>query len=635
MLSPNEVLKKYWGFDHLRKPQQEAVDFVLEEKDVICLLPTGGGKSMCFQIPAMMKEGICLVISPLISLMQDQVKSLQEKGIKAMALSGKHSFRDLTRKLDNCLYGNYKFLYLSPERLQHELVLEYIRELKISLIAIDEAHCISEWGHDFRPAYRDIKILRELQPNVSFIALTATATKDVLKDIQENLELENAELVKISFARSNIALTVKKTEDKNYELQKFLSQNPGVSIVYVRNRRLTLNLSAFLNHAEISAEAFHGGMNSEQKKKLLADWQSEKFSTMVATNAFGMGIDKANVKNVIHYHIPDSLEAYYQEVGRAGRNGMESDAVLLYENSDILHLKDQFLKNAPTAESTKFIYKKLNSYFSIAYGEGLETEYNFSLLDFCHTYKLNVYLVYNTLQLLDRMEVLKLSKEFHQRTELFFKIPNRELYSFLNQNTYFQPLIHSLLRLYGGFFTYKTTVDLKSLEYKTGFSRSEINNQLKKLAELEIIDLTLADQDSTLIFLVPREDDFTVNPLSPYIKQHYTNKKRKIDEVIRFVENKSICKLRMLLDYFGENRKENCGKCSYCLQKEKKTSRGNYVLIIEKIVEELKNNKERDIKTLVKILHYKEEDILYCLRQLLDTQQVLRTEKNTYILNRN
>lgn len=632
MLSPNEVLKKYWGYEELRVPQQKAVDFILNRQDVITLLPTGGGKSICFQVPAMMMKGICIVISPLISLMQDQVKTLKEKGIKAMSLSGPTPYKELTRKLDNCLYGNYKFLYLSPERLQQEIVLEYIREMNVNLIAIDEAHCISEWGHDFRPAYRDIHILKEIQPEVPWIALTATATKNVLKDIRENLGLKNSELVKISFARNNIALRIKKTEDKNYELQKFLIQNPGVSIVYVRSRKLTLSLSNFLSHSGVLAKAYHGGMNADQKKVLLDDWQSEKFSTMVATNAFGMGIDKANVKNVVHYHIPDSLEAYYQEVGRAGRNGMDSNAILLYDSSDILNLKDQFLKNAPTPENTKYIYKKLNSYFSIAYGEGTERELNFSLLDFSHTYKVNTYLTYNVLQLLDRLEILKLSREFHQRTELFFKIPNQELYSFLDQNRYFQPLIHSILRLYGGFFNYKTEIDLKLIEQKTALSRSTIHQQLEQLAALEIIDLTLADQDSTILFLVPREDDFTINPLAPYIKKHYLNKKKKIDEVIRFVENDSICKMRLLLDYFGENYRKDCGICSNCLKKRRKNRQSHYIELIPEILSLLNQHQEMDIKNLITHLPYEEEDIIYCLRQLLDTHQVVRTAKNTFIL---
>ncbi len=634
MLSPNEVLQKYWGFKSLRPAQQKAVNYVLQGQDVITLMPTGGGKSVCFQVPSLMKNGICIVISPLISLMQDQVNSLKEKNIRAISISGPTSYRELTRKLDNCLYGGYKFLYLSPERLQQNLVQEYIQEMNVNLIAIDEAHCISEWGHDFRPAYREIKILKELQPEVPFIALTATATPKVLQDIQENLALENAKLVKMSFARENIALQVKKTEDKNYELQKFLTKNPGVSIIYVRSRKLTLNLKEFLLHHNISAEAYHGGMNTEQKDKLLKNWQEESFKVMVATNAFGMGIDKANVKNVIHYQIPDSLENYYQEVGRAGRNGQESNALLVYENSDLLRLKDQFLKNAPTPESTKFIYKKLNSYFSIAYGEGIEQSYNFSFLDFCHTYKLNTYLTYNVLQFLDQLEVLKLSKEFHQRTELFFKIPNRELHAFLDQQPYFKNLIHTLLRNQGGYFNYKSVVNLKQLESKSGIPRSSINAQLKKLEDLEIITLTLADQDSTIEFLVPREDDFTINPLIPYIKKYYKNKKYKIDKIISFVENDTTCKLIQLLAYFGENQQEKCGKCSVCLAEKNKFDffNQNYTPIQKAIVDCLKEEKELNSREITFRLDYSEEEILYVIREMLDQKQLIKTKRNTYIL---
>lgn len=637
MLSPNEVLKKYWGYDGLRPAQEEAVRSTLAKKDVIALLPTGAGKSICFQLPALMNSGICIVISPLISLMQDQVETLRNRNIKAMSLSGSMPFKELTRKLDNCLYGNFKFLYLSPERLQQEIVTEYIREMNVNLIAIDEAHCISEWGHDFRPTYREINILRELQPDVPFIAVTATATEKVLQDIKENLALEKATLVKKSFARPNISLKIHKTDDKNYEIQKFLKKNPGVSIVYVRSRKLTVNLKNFLNHHDISAAAFHGGMNSNQKKKLLNDWQTEKFKVMVATNAFGMGIDKANVKNVIHYHLPDSLESYYQEAGRAGRNGQESNAFLVYDNADILKLKDQFLKNAPTPKTTKFVYKKLNAYFSIAYGEGVEEEYNFNFLDFCHTYNLNTYLTYNVLQFLDRLEILKLSREFKQRTEIFFKIPNRELYTFLDTNRHFQRLTSTLLRMQGGFFTYKTTIDLKTLEVKAGMSRKEINQQLKKLAELEVIDLTLADQDSTVEFLVPREDDFTINPLVPYIKQYYKNKKYKIDEVIYYVEDNTTCKVVLLLNYFGENRTVNCQKCSVCLAKEKQTQYTNsmYQQVQEALDLCLQEQGEMDTKQLMIHLKYEEEYILFVLKQMLDNNQVLRTPRNTYILKSN
>lgn len=635
MNTPNEILKRYWGHSSLRPAQKKTVEYILNRKDVICLLPTGGGKSICFQVPALLqKEGICIVISPLISLMQDQVENLKRKGIKAMMLAGHISFKDLMIQLDNCMYGGYKFLYLSPERLQNELVQERIQQMNVNLVAIDEAHCISEWGHDFRPAYRGIAVLKELLPEVNFIALTATATERVLKDISENLELTQAKIVKLSFERKNISLLVKKSEDKNYELQKFLHKNHGVSIVYVRSRQLTQQLCKFLKSHQISAKAYHGGMTIEQKQRLLKEWQSEQFEVMVATNAFGMGIDKANVRSVIHFHLPDSLESYYQEVGRAGRDNRASKAFLIYNNADILKLKTQFLTNSPNPENLKTIYKKLNSYFSIAYGEGQEEQFNFNFLDFCNTYSFNTYLTYNVLQLLDRLDVISLSNEFHQRTELFFKISHVALDIFLNKNRHFQNLIHSLLRMQGGFFDYKTTINLKILQNKTGLNQSKINSLLKNLEQLDVIDLTLADQDSTIEFLVPREDHLTINPLVPYIKQSYKNKKTKINAVINFIENQEKCRVIQLLSYFDEEKQEDCGHCSVCLSKKRheKAASEDLKNIRQAIVKKLQEN-EFSSKQLVEELNFTEEHVLFVIKRMLDLNEIKISEGNTYFLS--
>lgn len=627
MLTPNELLNKYWGHKKLRPAQSTAIQHCLDKEDVIALLPTGGGKSICFQIPALLNEGICVVVSPLISLMQDQVKSLENKGIKAMMLAGSLSFQDLDRLLDNCVYGNYKFLYLSPERLKQNLVQSRLAQMNINLFAIDEAHCVSKWGHDFRPAYRDISILRKIKPQVPFMALTATATPKVLSDISENLELENAKLVKISFERTNISIAVQKENNKNFVLEQFFTKNPDVSIIYVRSRKKTIQLSKFLNQHQISAEAYHGGMSTEVKRDLLQRWQREDFQVMVATNAFGMGIDKANVRNVVHYDLPDSLESYYQEIGRAGRDGRASKALLLYNNADILKLKDQFLKNAPTPKSVKYIYKKLNAYFSIAYGEGLEVQYNFNFLEFCHTYNLNTYLTYNVLQFLDRLGVLSLSKQFHQRTEIYFKVSNKHLFTFLNDNPIFKNLIQTILRLYGGISEHKTAVNIRLLESRTGLNRLQINALLKKLEKLDVIELNIADQDSNIIFLIPREDDRTINPFVPYIEQYYNNKKDKVDRIINFIENENTCKVIQLLKYFGEKRKEDCGKCSVCVQKNRSSSHKEYKQIQTEILNVLKEE-EKNSKEIVLALDYSEENILFVLRRLLDYQIIERTKTN-------
>lgn len=633
MRDPNEVLRKYWGHDRLRPAQEKAITSVLNGKDTIALLPTGGGKSICFQIPALLSHGICIVVSPLISLMQDQVQHLKEKGVKAMMLGGHLSFYELIHKLDQCQYGNYKFLYLSPERLQQEVVQDRIRDLNVNLIAIDEAHCISEWGHDFRPAYREIPVLKELQPHIPMIALTATATAPVLQDIQENLGLQEAELVKLSFERKNIALLIHKSQNKIHDLERFLKANPGVAIIYVRSRKLTLKLRSVLQKLDLPAEAYHGGMTAVKKKQLLDSWQEEEFEIMVATNAFGMGIDKNNVRNVIHYHLPDTLESYYQEIGRAGRDGKEAKALVLYDDDDIIRLKDQFLKNAPTPEKTKFIYKKLNNYFSVAYGEGQNTAHNFNFSDFCQTYALNPYLTYNVFQFLDRMSVISLSQEFHQRTEIYFRIPNRNLYSFIEENPRFRILIHALLRSQGGFFSYKTPIDLYLLQNKTGMSKHSLNGLLKKLQALEVIDLTLADQDSTIEFLVPREDNFTINPLVPFIEKYHRNKKEKIEKVIHYIKQEVQCKRTYLLAYFDEVKKEDCGKCSYCKHKAHAGSKksASYFLEIRKQIYASLSQNEQDSQELASRLSFDEEDVLYVLQRMLDKEEVVRTPSNRYV----
>ncbi len=634
MHSANEILNHFWGHKQLRPAQAEVITHLQNQRDVIALLPTGGGKSICFQVPTLQHNGLCLVISPLISLMQDQVKNLNKRGIKAMMLGGAIPYSELMRLLDNCQYGNYKFIYLSPERLLQDMIKNRLQNLPISLIAIDEAHCISEWGHDFRPAYRELGLLKEFFPQTPFIALTATATAEVIADIKTNLFLEDAAIVQQSFARTNIDLQVKYSEDKNFELQQFLHLHPGVSIVYVRSRKLTSNLAAFLNHHGITAKAFHGGMATDTKEQLLQQWQAEEFQTMVATNAFGMGIDKANVRNVIHYQLPDSLESYYQEVGRAGRDGEASQTLLVYDKSDILRLKEQFLQNAPTIAKTKLVYKKLNAYFSIAYGEGQETEHNFNFLDFCQTYKLNTYSTYNVLQFLDNLGIISLAKEFTQRTALYFKISQHELLNFIRTHLEFKELIQVLLRLQGGFFDFKTEMNLRQLQQKTGYSRSKVNHQLRKLESLEIIELTLADQDTTVLFLVPREDDKTINAYSKFIEQFYRNKKYRVDQVIRFLTDTETCKMRQLLAYFGEESTKDCGSCSVCGAKAAHSNSKRKTLnLIYKAVKQLLENDSLSSKEIVTRLDYSEEMILYVLQTMLDRGDIILTNQKTYGLN--
>ena len=416
MKTPIDILKAYWRYNSFRPLQEEIIQSVLENKNTFALLPTGGGKSICYQIPALLKEGICVVISPLVALMHDQANRLKSMGIKTSVLSGGISYKDLDIMLDNCIYGNFKFLFLSPERLQQELVRERLKKMTLSLIAIDEAHCISQWGNDFRPAYKNIGFLRDNFPKTPVLALTATATQEVINDTIHELNLEDHSLFKGSFFRENLAYSVRKEEDKLYHIKLLLKTLNGNAIIYVRNRKATQNLSAALNSFGFKATFFHGGLPTLEKTKKLDDWTHERTPIMVATTAFGMGIDKANVRLVIHINLPESLESYYQEAGRAGRDNKSSNAIIIYNEQDKINLKNQFIKTLPKVEFLKVLYRKLSSFFQISYGEGAFTTHQFNFNAFCLHYNFNPTLVFNGINTLDRMGVLKLSQQFGQTT---------------------------------------------------------------------------------------------------------------------------------------------------------------------------------------------------------------------------
>jgi len=438
-----KILEKYWGFPQFRQQQFEVIEAILNKKDTLTLFPTGGGKSICFQVPALLKEGICVVVSPLISLMEDQVNSLQQKNIKAMAITGGISYADLDRKLDNCIFGNYKFLYLSPERLQQELVRERLKQMNVNLIAVDEAHCISQWGHDFRPAYRNIAQIRELLPEVNIAAFTATATKDVIKDICIQLQFTEANIHQKSFERSNLTYDIVKTEDKFFRLTQIL-QNES-AIIYVRSRNATQEISEFLNKNGITAAAYHGGMKKEDKSSKFEKWLNNKINVMVATTAFGMGIDKPDVRSVIHIDLPESMESYFQEAGRAGRDNEPAKAIILTNEGDIPVLKNQFLNNLASVEDVKFVYRKLNAYFRIAFGDGENTEYDFNFASFCNQYKLNSLKTYNALQLMDRCSILRLTQNYQKKTEIRILLSGNHLDNYLDENPRYANIVRTNL----------------------------------------------------------------------------------------------------------------------------------------------------------------------------------------------
>lgn len=623
------ILKKYWNHDSFRPAQWSIISDVLAKKDVIALLPTGGGKSVCFQIPALMQDGICIVVSPLIALMEDQINTLQNKNIKAMAITSGISYQELDQKLDNCIYGNYKFLYLSPERLQQELVQQRIKLMNVNLIAVDEAHCISQWGHDFRPAYRNILSLRELQTETPIIALTATATPPVVRDMVEELNLEEPAIHRNSFFRENLSYNVIRTEDKFHKITRLLQNKEDTAIIYVRNRNATIEISEFLNKLGYKAGAYHGGLKMETRAKRLQDWMQNHINIMVATTAFGMGIDKPDVRQVIHLNLPESIESYFQEAGRAGRDGQPATSTIITNDSDIPVLRNQFLVNLPDANDAKFIYKKLNSYFRIAYGEGENETFNFNFSKFCEQYALNASKTYNTLQLLDRCSVLKLSQQFRKKTEIQFIISGNQVSNFINDNIKYEVLVKALLRTYGGIFENAAAVNLSAICKKAGIAENAAVEMLEQLEKGEIISFNYAQQDTSITFLVPREDDSTINPLIQYIKLQNTSKKEKIEAILSYIVNDKECRSKQLLKYFGEEEVADCGICSVCTTKTSDLSRDEMNEIYKKIMRLIKDG-ERDSRYLVDNIGHQEAHILWVLRLLTERKIISRSQTNKY-----
>ena len=630
MNHPINILERYWTFTSFRPLQEDIINSVLEGEDTFALLPTGGGKSLCFQVPALVKEGICIVISPLIALMKDQVQALQNKGIKAMALTSGISYKELDTRLDNCIYGNYKFLYLSPERLQQDIVQDRIRQMNVNLIAVDEAHCISQWGNDFRPSYNNIIKLRQLQPTVNIIALTATATPNVVDDIIRALDFINPKVFKQSFLRPNLAYMTFAEDDKRFRLKAILTKNKASSIVYVRNRKATQDISNFLENSGFTATYYHGGLSNTEKDKAIESWMNNQKQVMVATNAFGMGIDKPDVKTVIHLNLPESLESYFQEAGRAGRDGNKAYAVILKNKSDDLLVENQFLKVLPNVDFIKLVYRKLSSYFQVPYGEGQEQTFDFNFNKFCKTYGFNTLLAYNAILLLDRTSIITLSKQFNNRTTVLFTVTNNALFSYLETHPDISIIVKSILRTYGGAFEQETKINTTLMAEKANTNEDKIIKVLTRLEKAEIITLKYSKTDAQITYLMPREDDKTINRISKVIKQQNALKQKQVLSVLEYSNNNDICKSVQLLSYFEETEISDCGVCSVCITRKpsKKLDSG---AIKKEIIQALEHG-ELTSRALFKQLPFSEENINAQLRELLEHNIISVTDTNTYKL---
>lgn len=631
MAQPIELLRKYWKHTQFRDPQEAIINNVLQGKDTFALLPTGGGKSICFQIPAISMPGICIVISPLIALIEDQVSNLSKIGIKATAIVGNNSIEDINITLDNCLYGGYKFLYIAPERLQQEWFLERLQKLPVNSIAIDEAHCVSQWGHDFRPAYLNIAKLKSLFPDKPFIALTASANKRTQQDIIDLLQLEKPKLFEKSFARQNLYYGVYQVENKEQTIFKILTKNPAPTIIYARNRRECQFFSTKLNQNNFKSTFFHGGLTTSEKKKRLQLWLDEETPIIVATNAFGMGIDKENVRNVIHIQIPENIENYYQEAGRAGRDGAKAFTTLLIGPQDIQQNNKLFSDALFDKEYLKLVYKKLNSFLKIAYGEGYNTQHSFNFNAFCNQYKLPLKKTFNALQFLDRQGIIKFSQNFGSKTHLQFITSSSRLLDYASTNESEETLMLFLVRNYPGISEYKTALNLEYVSKRTAIDIDLIRKTLSDWQEKELCIYEPEDNDISLVFYEIREDDRTLYRTFPYLKQQNILKQNQFQAMVFYVENTDICKNKIILNYFDEKTEDDCGICSTCISKKNNTNK-NAIIDLSKQILSLIAHTELSVSEIEQHTNEKTQHIVSAIQLLLEANKIKPNEKNQYTI---
>ncbi len=567
----SRILKQYWGYDRFRGIQEDIIDSISKNKDTLGLMPTGGGKSITFQVPALAKEGMCLVITPLIALMKDQVQNLKKRGIKALAIYSGMSRQDIIITLENCIFGNYKFLYISPERLDTEIFRTKLRKMHISMITVDESHCISQWGYDFRPAYLKIAEIRELLPDVPVLALTATATPEVVKDIQARLHFRHKNVFRMSFERNNLAYIVRKTENKTAELLHILRSMPGSAIVYVRNRRRTKEITELLNNEHLTADFYHAGLDDATKDIRQHRWQSGESRVMVATNAFGMGIDKPDVRIVIHMDLPDSIEAYFQEAGRAGRDGQKAYAVILYAKSDKTTLHKRIPDTFPEKEYIRDVYEHLQYYYQMAMGDGLDCVREFNIEDFCRKFKYFPVPVDSALRILTQAGYLEYTAEQDSTSRILFTIRRDELYRLREMGEDMDRLIQAVLRSYTGVFTDYTYINEDSLAIRTGLTRRQIYEMLVHLAKLRIVSYIPHKKTPYIIYTRERVKAQRIH-ISPEVYEHRKARyETRINAMLDYVTNDTVCRSRMLLDYFGERNEHNCGQCDTCISLRSKS----------------------------------------------------------------
>ena len=614
-----EILKQYWGYDSFRDLQEEIITSIGEGKDTLGLMPTGGGKSITFQVPALAQEGICIVITPLIALMKDQVQNLRKREIKALAIYSGMTRQEILTALENCIFGNYKFLYISPERLDTEIFRTKLRSMKVSMITVDESHCISQWGYDFRPAYLKIAEIRELLPEVPVLALTATATPEVVTDIQARLKFREGNVFRMSFERKNLAYIVRKTDNKTKELLYILQRISGSAIIYVRNRRRTKEITELLMNEGITADFYHAGLDNAVKDLRQKRWQSGEVRVMVATNAFGMGIDKPDVRIVLHLDLPDSPEAYFQEAGRAGRDGEKAYAVILYSKSDKTTLHKRVVDTFPDKEYILNVYEHLQYYYQMAMGDGFQCIREFNLEEFCRKFKYFPVPVDSALKILTQAGYLEYTDEQDNSSRILFTIRRDELYKLREMGKEAEALVQSILRSYTGVFTDYAYISEESLAVRTGLTRQQIYNILVTLTKRRIVDYIPRKKTPYIIYTRERlELRFLHIPPSVY-EERKARYEARIKAMEEYVTTENICRSRMLLRYFGEKNEHNCGQCDVCLSKRAtdNLSEESYEEVKRQILDLLSHSPLTPAETADQIKAEK-EDIGQVIRYLLD-----------------
>ena len=634
MSTSHEILNKYWGFSSFRPLQEDIINSVLLGKDCLALLPTGGGKSICFQVPALMMDGICIVVSPLIALMKDQVENLTSRGIKAISINSSMHRQEIDIALDNCVHGNIKFLYLSPERLETEIVKARLLKMKICLVAIDESHCISQWGYDFRPSYLKLAELRELLPTVPFLALTATANKEVVIDIQKKLLFKKQNVFQKSYERTNIAYAVLNVDDKLARLLKIANNIQGSGIVYVRNRKKTKDIANYLISHRISADFYHAGLDTKTRDQKQNDWINNKTRIIVCTNAFGMGIDKPDVRFVVHMDITDSIEAYFQEAGRAGRDERKAYAVMLFNSSDKLELQHNVEMGFPDIEEIKKIYQALANYYQIATGAGVGVKFDFDLSSFCDAYKLQAITTHNCLKFIEREGFIALSDSFFQPARFKMAMNREDLYKFQITNESYDLFIKLLLRSYSGIFDNFVKINEYDLARKANLSLENLIKRLNYLHQHQVITYFPHTELPQLTFTHERIDAKEIR----ISKENYfllmKRSTEKMEAIIAYAESSHKCRSQLLLAYFGENNVSRCFHCDVCLVEKRKILHTDEYERTSLQIKQLLSLHPLDLKTLVdSITDIHEDKTLHTIQLMYDNKLLITNEDNKICLN--